>query len=636
MNRLFSTLAAAWLTLPVFAADVPPPERLLPADTLGVITIPDMAKARRLNEQSARMQLWGDPSLKAFKDKLLNKFNEEIIQPFEQESGIQLTNYLDLAQGQVTVALTRNGWTGGPETSPGVLVLIDSKNEMERMKTAMDDVRKRWQGNGNPMRTESIRGVEFSVLIIENATLEGLDPLDTPNEDMPPSERTDSGLEEKVKPTEIFLGQSGTLFLASNSRLDLEKVLSLLNGGPVLSLSESTDFMPDYNRSFREALFYAWMNFEPFIEAIQDSLPESDPNNPFMPSAQRIFRATGLAGMKTLALSSTLKTDGEHVSFHIKVPESERRGLFRLMTFDAKDSAPPPFVPQDAVSFVRYRIDMLKSWRTLEAMITEISPQIGGMLRMSMEAVGKDKDASFDFRRNFVQNLGDDLVSWRKTPRENTVDAMTQQPEMVLLGSPNAEQLAGAFKTLLGMIPPDVAPMEEREFLGRQVWSIKIPLGLPTEGTEPPPSQTIAFSSNAGYVSIATDTALLEEFLRSSEGGSASLIDKPGLRFASEKVGGLNTGLYGYSDDKATMRFLYQFVTSEEGGQTGGMTGLNQFMAAAGITGGEEEFKEWIDLSLLPPFDEIEKYFDYTVYSGAIESGGMHFRLFTPTPRGLR
>ena len=635
MKKLICSLFTCCLLAAAHAAEVPPPERLLPGDTLAVLTIPDMAKARRLNNESARMQLWNDPSLKAFKDKFLKKLNEEVIEPFEQEAGIQLTNYLNLAQGQLTLAITRNGWTGGPETSPGVMVLIDAKDQGDRMESAVDDLKTRWQDNGNPMKNESIRGVDFSVLLIEDETLEDLDVLDE-LEDVAPSERTDSGLDEEAKPTEIFVGQSGSLLLVSNSRLDLEKILSLLNRGPVLSLAESTDFMPDYNRSFRDALIYGWINFEPFVDAIRESLPPGDPNNPFVPSAERIFRATGIPGMKTLAVSSSLKNDGEHLSFHVKIPENERRGLFRMMAFEPKDSAPPSFVSQDAISFARYRINMLNSWRSLEGMVSEISPQMGGMLRMSLEAVGKDKDPTFDFRRNFVENLGDDLIVWRKAPRDNTIEAMSQQPEIILLGSPNAEQLAGAFKTLLGMIPQDFAPMEERDFLGRKVWKISIPLGMPTEEGGMPAMQTISFSSNNGYVAIASDEALLEEFLRSSEGGSAGLINRSGLRFSSEKVGGMNTGLYGYTDDRATMRILYKFIASEEAGQTGGMTGLNQFLAAAGMNQNEEEFREWVDLSLLPPFETIEKYFDYTVYSGAIEPEGVHIRAFTPKPRDLR
>ena len=49
MKKLFCTLAVTGLILPLSAQDVPPPDRILPADTLAMITVPDMANARRLS-----------------------------------------------------------------------------------------------------------------------------------------------------------------------------------------------------------------------------------------------------------------------------------------------------------------------------------------------------------------------------------------------------------------------------------------------------------------------------------------------------------------------------------------------------------------------------------------------------------
>ncbi len=638
MKKLFCTLAAVSLMVPAFAEDVPPPDRLLPADTLGLLTVPDMTTARRLNTKSSHMLLWADPSLKAFKDKFLNKLDVEIIKPFEQKTGIELTNYLSLAQGQFTVAITRNGWNGAPGTAPGVVVLIDSRNESARMKSAVDDLLKRWRENGNSMKTETIRGVPFSVLLIPRDKLDEFDPTNAGGDDgsvEDPSPAADADDQEEVKPVELFVGQSGSLFLASTARTDLEKILSLQFGGPVMSLAESTSFMPDYNRSFRDAVVYGWLNFQPVAEAVQNSLPTADPGNPFAFNPQKVFRATGISGIRTIAMASSMQTDGDHFDFSVNVPESERRGLFRLLTFEAKDSAPPAFVPQDAVNFVRYRLNMMKSWNALEAMIAEISPQVGGMMKMTLEAVGKDKDATFDFRRMFVQNLGDDLISWRKLPRENTLESMKSQPEIVLIGSPNADQLSGALKTLVGMAPPDLTKMEEREFLGRKVWLIAIPTGMPAEGQTELPTQTIAFSSNSGYLAVASDVGLLEEFLRSSDGGPEPLINKTGLRFASEKTGGMNTGLYGYSNDRETMRYLYKFFTSDNAGQSVGMSGLNQFLSAMGANEDDSDFDEWVDFSLLPPFGQIEKHFDYTVYSGSVKPDGYFLQMFAPRPRGL-
>jgi hypothetical protein len=185
------------------------------------------------------------------------------------------------------------------------------------------------------------------------------------------------------------------------------------------------------------------------------------------------------------------------------------------------------------------------------------------------------------------------------------------------------------------MVPPDLAKLEERDFLGRKVWSIAVPTGMPAEGQTEPATQTVAFSSNSGYLAVASDVGLLEEFLRSSDGGAEPLINKPGLRFASEKVGGMNTGFYGFSNDRETVRYVYKLFTSNDGSQAGGMSALDRFLASMGANDEESKFDEWIDFSLLPPFGQIEKYFDYTVYSGSVKPDGYFLRMFAPRPRGL-
>ena len=77
MNRNFNLLTLLVGLSSANQAAVPPPEKLLPADTLGVITVPDYAKARAAYEANASSQLWRDPAMKPFTEKLMKKVNEE-------------------------------------------------------------------------------------------------------------------------------------------------------------------------------------------------------------------------------------------------------------------------------------------------------------------------------------------------------------------------------------------------------------------------------------------------------------------------------------------------------------------------------------------------------------------------------
>ena len=104
-------LLLVWGAAAVSAA-VPSAEKILPADTLAFLTVPDWSKAGTNFASSAVGQFWADPAMKAFKDKFLEKFNTDTIQPLEKELGFKFADYLGLAEGQFTLAVTQNGWDG--------------------------------------------------------------------------------------------------------------------------------------------------------------------------------------------------------------------------------------------------------------------------------------------------------------------------------------------------------------------------------------------------------------------------------------------------------------------------------------------------------------------------------------------
>ena len=53
---------------------VPTPEKLLPDDTLILLTAPDYTRLRGVLTNSPQAQLWSDPAMKAFKEKLVSKW----------------------------------------------------------------------------------------------------------------------------------------------------------------------------------------------------------------------------------------------------------------------------------------------------------------------------------------------------------------------------------------------------------------------------------------------------------------------------------------------------------------------------------------------------------------------------------
>jgi len=249
-------------------------------------------------------------------------------------------------------------------------------------------------------------------------------------------------------------------------------------------------------------------------------------------------------------------------------------------------------------------------------------------------------DPNYNLRRDLVGNLGDDLISYDKPPRGNLPAEMESPPSLLLIGSPNAEKLASALRGLLLIRWPDAMRPQEREFLGRKIFSFKIP-GLETGGaSRPSPPRNLSYAASAGYVAISTDVATLEEYLRSSEGQNKTLRELPGLIEAAQKVGGQSTGLFTYENQAETMRVSFEALrkgVNASGSTTGSLAaGYNPLADNIPFSGPERTFRDWMDYSLLPNYDQVAKYFHFTVFSGSANVDGITFKYFSPTPPQLK
>jgi len=618
-------LSILFLAANLCFAALPPAEKILPADTLAFLTVPDWSKAQTNFSKSALGQLWADPSMKSFKDKFWEKFNADTIKPLEKELDFKFSNFTSVAQGQFTIAVTQNGWDGRSDKQPGIIWLIDSKEKSSELRTNLTDLRKKWTDSGKKMRSDKIRDVEFTTVIVDPQELgKSLDKV-VPGQKPPPAAD-----ESKPKKTvEWVIGQSGSLLIVSDAAKDVEKVLALQSGAPVPMLADQAAFAANAPM-LRDAQYFAWVNVKPIMATLArrpDTKPDGESLLGAAPSMEKILNALGLSGVQTIGLNFNQGAEGSAVNVAINVPENSRKGLFNILAVNAKDASPPPFVPADAVKFNRWRIDLQKAWTTIENMLTEISPQYAGFSKLILDTAGKDKDPNFDFRKQLLANLGDDVIKYQKAPRTSSTEDYDSPPAVTLVGARNAEQLASSLKAVTSIFPPSMVKYNEREFLGRKVYSFSMP--NPANATQRP----LSYAASGGYVAFSTDVAALEEYLRSGEGNVKSLREFAGLNDAAQKIGGNANGYFSFENQNETARAAFE-------------TGKNNPKAASALLGtgqlstlmgGESKgVSEWFDLSLLPPFDRVSKYFGFNVGAINVSPNAITFKVFTPTPTALR
>ncbi|MHB1306231.1 MAG: hypothetical protein ACYC23_04030 [Limisphaerales bacterium] len=609
----FAITAVCGVLLAARAA-VPPPEQILASDTLAVLAIPDYSRMLESQKTAPYFQLWRDESMRPFRDKFVAKFTKEFIEPMERQLGLKMADYLDLARGQITLAVTRNGWNGTAEPLPGFIALIDTREKSELLAKNLGEVRKKLTESGQTLKSERIRDVEFTSL-----------PVEVPD----------------GPKFQLSFGQAGPVLVVGTATADLERVVARLAGGGSQPLAELPAFDKNYQSLFRAAESYGWINFTQVNEVLTQVITGAAAASGGDSGASgKIIENLGLNGLKTLASASRSGSDGAEIEMAMTVPADLRRGLFKLIATEGKDSSPPSFVPSDAISFSRWRIDGQKFWDTLDATIGEMT---GGTVNTFFIApineAGKQKDPNFDLRRSVIGNLGDDVVSYQKAPRGVTLEALNNQPALTLIGTANGEQLIQSLRTLVAalgsnpMLAGAAGSLEfkEREFLGKKIHSLPLPA---TEGAEAA-ERNIMFCASGGFLAISLDAAILEEYLRSSETKPKPLSETPGLANAAQKVGGMATGLFGFQNDLENMRVLYELAKANE-------DLLATVMAASPLAESlppeerQKALKEWFDFSLLPPFDRISKYFGISVYGGRMSADGYSMKIFTPTPTGIR
>jgi hypothetical protein len=628
LKPLVFLLAALALPGGSFAA-TPPPDKLLSGDTLGVFTIPDYAKAKAASSGWPSRQLWADPAMKPFVDKFVEKFKSDLLAPLERELGLKLSDYKDLAQGQLTIAVTQNGWDGKEEKLPGLLVLLDTKDKGDVLKTNLAALKKKWVDSGKEIKTEKIRDVEFTTFLLStddlSKTMEKAFPdPNGGNETLEPPKRKKPG-----KKWDLQIGQSDSLLILGSSTADIEKILIRQSGGSVPSLSEQASFAASYSAQFRDSLSYGWINLKAIMDPLlkQSGNDTGAPQNAMMPKPAKILGALGLTALQSLSFNVKDSGEGCLANFQLAVPEAERRGLFKILAAEPKDSNPPPFVPADAVKFTRWRLDLQKAWATIESMIGEISPGGAAGIKAMIDYAGKEKDQNFDLRKNLIANLGDDIITYAKNPRGQTLADLSSPPTLFLIGSPKAEQLAAALKALTSFMPQQ-AKMKEREFLGRKVYTMGLPGGAPAKRRgRAAEAKSLSYAASGGYVAISADVATLEEFLRGEN--NKTLRETPGLAEAAQKVGGLSTGLFSFSNDNEDIKSKLE-ILKKESGSLANLFSSTPLAGRLGMDDDDKKFKDWVDFSLLPSFDKISKYFYLTLMTGSANAQGLDFKIFTP------
>jgi hypothetical protein len=610
-------------------AAIPPAENLLPIDTLFMVTAPDCMALRTALHQSPQVLLWNDPAMKPFHDKFMGKLDEALVAPMEKDLGVKLADFTSLPQGQLTFAVTQNGWNGTGDQTPGLILLLDAKDKSGLLKTNLAALQKKWTDSGKPIRAETIRGINFSVVPLASndvpksisALLPKHQPVSELGKDAPPA-----------KTGKIVIGQFESLLIIGNSVKAVEPIAEHLTGGSAPALNDNANFAADKMAQFRDApVYYGWFNAKTFFNVLSHiPQPEPDADAPSsMPQIpwDKALAASGAMGLKSASFACRQSQAGSQADFYFSVPEADRTGLFKMLASAPKDAAPPVFVPADAVKFWRWRVDGQQAWGALQTMLGNISPAMMSSLNAAIamaNASAQQKDPSFDIRKNLIGNLGNDFINFEKSPGGSSLRDLNNAPSLFLFAAANPDQAVLAVRNVAALLYGQQSTPEPRDFLGKKIYQIT--RSAPSAaGESAPAGSSLYCTTGSGYVAMSGNSPILENFLRNLGNPAKPLRETPGLNEAARHVGGTDGGLFGYENQRELMRSAFTLF-KKQADAAGGLNSLSVL---------PKGFRDWLDFSLLPDYDQVSKYFFFSVFGGSTTADGLAFKVFAPRPPGL-
>ena len=575
------------------AEDTKSLQSLLPAETVLVMAAPNYASAKKHFKGGASAQFWDSAEFKPFRKKLVNGFEENVLVRIEEELAIDFEAFEEMASGPVALAVVP-GLAAGEE--PALLLLLDAGRKSFALRRTLSRMEREWKKADRKVSETEIGGVDFTTL------------------------------SEPEGNRQMHVGRVGTQLVIGTKPAQIEGVLARLNGNGDGPLADNAAFAASHSALLKEADFYVWTNPSAILPQLLDNLPDgAELGIDF----GEVVSALGINGLGTFAMAYSERPSGAHYELFIGLPKAKRKGLFGLLETKRADASPPPFVPTNVGSFLRWRLDMDAAWKNLDKLMLELSPDVANMVEFTVGLLGKDKDANFDFRKSFLNNFSDDLILYQMPPKGTALNDIGAGPIVVLVKSPNPDELIKGIGAVPGILPP---PLNETAMLPRRlgdhtVYSFEL-AEFPDPSTGDLVKMELLLAARDGYMAVATDTDLLQMFLDGRTSGS--LAKRDGLVTAAASVGGMDSGIFGYQNDRNMV--LNTMDTLRDNADQFDM--ILSMIPTDGF--GEVSLSEWLDFSLLPTGSKIEKYFDFTVYGAETNDRGISLKMFSPRPATLK
>ncbi len=575
---LLVTLITAWLlSAPQAQAQRPATIRLLPKDTLALVTVPDaqLFAERFMATNFGRMLQ--EPQIKPLVTQLYNDVRNEL-GGVEERLGVTIDELLALPQGEMSVALVPS-----PEGNLAVVALIEVSDQQRTAQKLLEQVSKELKARGVEVAEETIGETRITYYQMRRQQF-------------------------------AYFERDGAVVLSSNWGA-LANILTAWDQGIEEPLADNRSFAAVHEkcRGLRDEPPQFFWYADPI--ALTKALIPREGSNALVLA---LLQPLGLEGIRAVGGSLTMVTQRFDIiaQAHVLLAEP-REGILNLPTFISGNTRPEAWIPDDAAAYTTINFDFGLTYDKVRRLVDRFTAE---------GATAAQVQQTFD---RLGLHFEDDVLS--HLDNRLTIAAWIQKPSTTFT---SVAQLFGLrlkdptrFRPILEKVIerfPD--RFEKDNYAGVIYYRINTnrrPRRLLEDENAQPPSPAIAIIGS--HLVFSDRHVAIERAIAASRDPSRTLAKAIDFKLivsqAERMVGEGQMCLLSFNRPEENFRMMYEIATNQQNREALGRRGETNR--------GLRIVHRALEANPLPPFETLRKYL---APGGAVlidDASGLHYISFT-------
>lgn len=617
------------LLLVLNASALAPPEQIFPAETAVFVKIPNFQTCRQQLEKTSFYKLYTDPAMAEFTEHLEAKLKEKIKSAEDEFSKIILETDVR-PTGPVSAAfLTGEKFVLTGEQA-GFLIISSWGPHLEEVKQTLADLVEKAVEQGAQRSADEYRSVQITTIKKERAPMQ-VPQYSPPAEDSPEAQpQVEMKTVERAPVTIHYCFIEDALLAGIDVKPEaIRFAIAHLQGATGDDLAGLDHYKAAVNALDENRNIEVFVNIKQFI----DSAVAADDTGKTKTQLANlgVDNVTSFAGSLTMVPKpgTTVRAVGS-----LKIA-GEKKGLVKMLSPLSASIDPPSFIRPSAYSVGFMHLDIKAAYEELFKILNAVNPAMAAPLTVPLPA--PEGEPGLELKKDVIDHFGSQIVFAETIKKPSPAEGETPTTGIWCLSITNRTALEKSLGSLHNTMISQGSEEYKREFLGHTIYTIPLGrmLGMqapppgsmnlrsprPVQQPQPTPPQMpkVAFTLTDTHIVIGTDESV-ELALRAAANKDAPSVSQADWYRAAKANLPARVGFAAMSNDVESAELMYKQLKklADAGSQPTTMQ-VNPFVIFS------QGLREFVDLSLLPEFDVLRKYFGLSTSYVVNRPDGFYF-----------